>query len=775
MYVIKSTDYPDFISDVACAGGLLVTYYAIQGSAFEAWAVANNGVTHVDLSLKSATLPHRFLEDFPFAIELEMAVFKINRGKRQIVLGGGGVVDPPDPPSEFPGDVATDSFQASASTQPWYAGSTQYHAAHYNGRTYFVWENYDRANDKRYTSCRAYTHATQTWGRVWAVGRNTEPEDDDHGVPAICFNADGRGCVIYGNHDGNQRLAVMTNPEDETNWTTIDEAFVGEYTYPHPILIGTTIYVLFREDHPAGVEFPAGAKVLIYRPVTFSGATATVGAAVRIGDLGDNSRWYQGNHLLVSGNRIAQCCARADYNDTQRRNTYYYEIDITNARLQAFDGTTSPFPVVGATMDSTFKVHDSGAFDQGAASHVVDSLGRTHLVFTKGTATHPNVFHMIGSSGSFTTPVAIAEVTNGSDLADLPRLIHESGNTLGVYYNRDPSNLWGRGGNVYRKTLPEGGSSGSWSDETTILVADGTRHALGQVGNIFNAHADARIVFTEVAQAPGDENCFPSKRQFVIGDSGFIPQTQPIGVAPIISGPGVWLDPSDITSLWSDLTRTTPAVVDGPVRVIDDKSGNGYHLSLEGSEPGVLRFDDGVYWIDFGDEFSPTTSYSNAAVAVVVNNAYWACLGYRDHETTAGATIPMCLDDDGSNRVFQFIKDSTTGGSVTNVLRVTGFGSPSANLSTGVGVVRNNDDIVQGIHVTGPTCTAYWNGNQFSQLSATTNPASGATRLRIGANTSQSSTSWLEGRFYGAIIRSGDIPLATRQQDMQYLRSRMPR
>lgn len=53
---------------------------------------------------------------------------------------------------------------------------------------------------------------------------------------------------------------------------------------------------------------------------------------------------------------------------------------------------------------------------------------------------------------------------------------------------------------------------------------------------------------------------------------------------------GFWLDMHDLTTLFADATASTPAVIDGPVMHIKDKSGNGVHFTLiPGLEPAILR------------------------------------------------------------------------------------------------------------------------------------------------------------------------------------------
>lgn len=63
---------------------------------------------------------------------------------------------------------------------------------------------------------------------------------------------------------------------------------------------------------------------------------------------------------------------------------------------------------------------------------------------------------------------------------------------------------------------------------------------------------------------------------------------------------GIWYDPSDITSMFQDVAGTTPAVVDGPVGRINDKSGNGNHaIQATAASRPVLKQLGNVYWLEF--------------------------------------------------------------------------------------------------------------------------------------------------------------------------------
>lgn len=74
---------------------------------------------------------------------------------------------------------------------------------------------------------------------------------------------------------------------------------------------------------------------------------------------------------------------------------------------------------------------------------------------------------------------------------------------------------------------------------------------------------------------------------------------------------GAWYDPSDLSSMFSDDGGTVPAVVNGYVGRINDKSGNNNHAkqSYEPHKP-VLRLSGGKYYLEYNSSAMTTAAFS---------------------------------------------------------------------------------------------------------------------------------------------------------------------
>jgi hypothetical protein len=63
---------------------------------------------------------------------------------------------------------------------------------------------------------------------------------------------------------------------------------------------------------------------------------------------------------------------------------------------------------------------------------------------------------------------------------------------------------------------------------------------------------------------------------------------------------GIWLDPSDLTTLFQDSAATIPVVADGaPVGAVLDKSGNGNHAFAGPNHRPTYKTDGTLHWLEF--------------------------------------------------------------------------------------------------------------------------------------------------------------------------------
>ena len=117
--------------------------------------------------------------------------------------------------------------------------------------------------------------------------------------------------------------------------------------------------------------------------------------------------------------------------------------------------------------------------------------------------------------------------------------------------------------------------------------------------------------------------------------------------SPLSLSPHLWLDPSDLTTLWKDTSGTDPVTADGDaVARIDDKSGNGLNLTqaTEGSRP-LYKTSGGFHWLE-GDGDDDFLTVSSSPVS---QPTCWAVAG-RFITTPAGRNA--MLGNTGAGSIF---------------------------------------------------------------------------------------------------------------------------
>lgn len=92
--------------------------------------------------------------------------------------------------------------------------------------------------------------------------------------------------------------------------------------------------------------------------------------------------------------------------------------------------------------------------------------------------------------------------------------------------------------------------------------------------------------------------------------------------SPISLSPLIWLDPSDLSTLWKDTAATSAVTTDGDlVARINDKSGNGRNLTQStASARPAYKTSGGLHWLQF-DGVDDTLTYSGA-IATQPNIVY---------------------------------------------------------------------------------------------------------------------------------------------------------
>lgn len=107
---------------------------------------------------------------------------------------------------------------------------------------------------------------------------------------------------------------------------------------------------------------------------------------------------------------------------------------------------------------------------------------------------------------------------------------------------------------------------------------------------------------------------------------------------------GLWIDPSDLSTMWQDSAKTTTVAADGdPVGYIADKSGNGFYFEQgTSSQRPTYRTDGTLHWLDF-DGVDDYLSGGKSGVAAILSDVatdseYEAVVGCRFETITTDST-----------------------------------------------------------------------------------------------------------------------------------------
>jgi hypothetical protein len=199
---------------------------------------------------------------------------------------------------------------------------------------------------------------------------------------------------------------------------------------------------------------------------------------------------------------------------------------------------------------------------------------------------------------------------------------------------------------------------------------------------------------------------------------------------------GGWYDPSDLSTLFSDSAGTTPAVVDGPVGKMLDKSGRGNHATqaTTAAKP-YLRSSGGLYWL----EYDGVDDWMTVAFAAVPS---------AELAVVAGRATSVAVD----SGFYGNLNSSALAGFQIHLATSTAevrTGSGAALSSASAGTVTAGVNFVLAGYAGSGSQTARRNGVAGTSVSATR--AAGAVGYALGRRSAAQASEYLGGRIYGLV------------------------
>ena len=175
---------------------------------------------------------------------------------------------------------------------------------------------------------------------------------------------------------------------------------------------------------------------------------------------------------------------------------------------------------------------------------------------------------------------------------------------------------------------------------------------------------------------------------------------------------GIWLDPSDFSTLFQDAAGTTPVTAVGqPVGLIRDKSGRGNHSSQStaASRPTLQQDSNGLYYLSFDgtDDGMATPSIDFTGTDKIT---VW--VGVRKlSDATAGMVVELSATSCANNGSFYIAAPVTAAANYGWQSKGTlpspsqsgsSFASPHTSVITGIGDISGD---ISRIRVNGTTIT----------------------------------------------------------------------
>lgn len=495
-------------------------------------------------------------------------------------------------------------------------------------KTYVAWQ-YVGLSGYKGVHAAAYDHAAGTWGERYTVG-NFLLANDDHGHPALVRDADGYIHCFYGAHNNALKWSSTNSVDDISAWTQHAD-IASSTTYPKPVLVGSAIWLFFRDGTTAG-----NLKLAV-STMTPTAGVGTFSALTNLVDFGASTRVYTTEMHLI-GTDIHFCCMYANSPDSFRENVYYYVLDTTTGDISNFDGsvtiTAGSRPVTLAQSNADFKIFDHGTNDGDVPSLQFDTSGNAHVIFADGTTPTYDLKHMFLSGGSWSTPATIATLTDiepGSGYVGTYNLVPGASGVMEAWYNLSGD-----------KTRRVRSSGGAWAAAETISVA-GTYDFVDGAA-IKNADPDMRTLYAEWSGTNTD-SAAANLGLFAYGDSG--PMNDPIDMSAV--------DPAgfdNVVLLEGGNSRNTSVrfIDESPSALIPTVGGNAQISTAQ------FKFGSGSLLLDGTGDY---LEYPNNAIWDIGSNAYVMECFIRPATVTSLRTIFARREASGNATGWSFYTSAT--------------------------------------------------------------------------------------------------------------------
>jgi hypothetical protein len=228
---------------------------------------------------------------------------------------------------------------------------------------------------------------------------------------------------------------------------------------------------------------------------------------------------------------------------------------------------------------------------------------------------------------------------------------------------------------------------------------------------------------------------------------------------------GIWLDPSDLSTVFTDTAGTTPATVGQAVARINDKSGRGNHATqATTARRPILRQDSGgLYYLEFDgvdDSMSTPTitpGTDKAQVFVGVRKLSDAAVGMIIEHSVNRSTNAGAFDLRSSANTPASYSTVSRGDAVINASQEvtrSGFAAPHTAVLAALHDIPGDSTTLDVNGTSGPTATGDKGAGNFL-----------AYPLFIGARNNEAVR--FNGRIYSLIARFGPNLTSTKIDDAE--------